>query len=282
MKKAIIPMVLVTDEDRKRGEEYARRRFLYNRYTDEELRDWTKVDLYEALDLDAFKLQQVPEYVIKYAVRMKIVQYHPARNQDRQQAFILIKTAEKIFTNPRYKKLYDSISLDENLPEDREYSLAEFIDVFSPVFERNGAFSEVQPVPGLADDVGVFYKFWHSFKTVRVYDDPYDVFEQRGYARRANAEKNKEIVQKRRQADCLRIMELVKLAYRRDPRIVRAPRAATAEWKENELKSLARFNMLLGKSKDKYSEIAKKLNHLFLTKRTPQEIKAKIESQERK
>lgn len=283
MTNFLLPIDLVTDEDRAKGAEYFKKRFLYNKYTEEELRDWTKVDLYAALDLDGFRYSEIPEYVLKYAIRKKATLYHPLRNGNREVAFILIKQAESLFTIPKYKKLYDSVFLDESIPEDREYTLDEFLDIFSDVFDRNGVFSETRPVPGLADSsVDVFYKFWHSFKSTRVYDDPEDVFEQRGSTRRYNATQKKDILQKRKQADALRIMNLVKLAYKRDPRIKRSPAAPAVEWKDAEIKSLEKFNMLLGKHKDKFAEIAKKLNHLYLSKRTPQEVKAKIETMKKK
>lgn len=279
----LIPIELVTDEDRARGAEYLRRRFLYNRYTEDELRDWTKIDLYEALDLDCFRYCEIPEYVLKHAIRKKATLYHPLRNQNRETAFILIKQAETLLAVPKYRKLYDSVALDESIPEDREYALDEFLETFSDAFERNAVFSEVRPVPGLADSsVDVFYKFWHNFRSTRVYDDPEDVFEQRGSTRRYNATQKKDLLQKRKQADAQRVTGLVKLAYKRDPRITRAKPAPAAEWKDAEVKSLEKFNMLLGKHKDKFAEIAKKLNHLYLSKRTPQEVKDKIEAMKKK
>jgi len=279
----LLQMKLVTDEDRARGTEYLRERFLYNKYTEEELRDWTKIDIYAALDLDCFRYSEIPKYVLKYAIRRKATLYHPLRNQNKETAFILIKQAETLLAVPRYRKLYDSVTLDENIPEDREYTLGEFLEAFSGVFERNAIFSETRPVPGLADStVDVFYKFWHNFKSTRVYDDPEDVFEQRGSTRRYNAAQKKDILQKRKQADALRIMNIVKLAYKRDPRIKRTKVAPTVEWKDAEIKSLEKFNMLLGKHKNKFAEIAKKLNLLHLSKRTPQEVKNKIETMKKK
>ncbi|KAI5180581.1 hypothetical protein PAEPH01_2745, partial [Pancytospora epiphaga] len=82
--------------------------------------------------------------------------------------------------------------------------------------------------------------------------------------------------------DAQRIVDLVKLAYKRDPRIKRVQKSADKPWKDTEISSLQKFNVLLGKHKDKFGEIAKKLNHLFLTKRTPQEVKLKIEDLRKK
>lgn len=275
--RALITLADITDEDRIKEKEYIKSRNLYNRYSESELSDWTKVDLYAALDLDGFRYKEIPEYLLKQAIRRKSTMYHPQRNSGRNVAFILIKNAELIFSTPKYKKLYDSVRLDESLPADREYSLDEFMEVFGPVFERNGIFSDKQPVPELCSAPDVFYRFWNNFKTTRMYEDPEDVFEQRGYNRRHNADMKKDVIQKRRNADAVRIGELVRLAYRRDPRIKRvAP--TTAPWTDAESKSLMKFNMLLGKHKDKYTEIAKKLNHLYNNKRSANEIKMKIES----
>lgn len=269
----------LTREDTENERKYYEGRFLYNRYTEAQLKNWTEIDLYEALDLDGLRYSQIPSGVLKHVIRRKSALYHPIKNGGRNTAFILIQTAESVFSTPKYRKLYDSVVLDESIPEDREYSLDEFFDAFSPVFDRNGYFSEIQPVPRLSESVDVFYKFWNNFKTTRMYEDPEDVFEQRGAERRSNAEKKKDEIKKRKDQDAHRILRLVKLAYSRDPRIRRAPTAASSQWTENELTSLKRFNVLLGKHKDKHSEIAKKLNNLFLTKRTANDVKQKLESQ---
>ncbi|KAI4292003.1 DnaJ-like protein subfamily C member 2 [Pancytospora philotis] len=272
----IITINDLTDADRTRCRVFIQERNLYNKYTEEELRDWTKIDLYEAFDLDALRYEPIPSDVLKHVYKKKLVLYHPQRNRDRESAFLLVKQALTIFSNPKYRKLYDSVFLDESIPAEREYSVDEFLREFAPVFERNGSFSEQQPVPRLGDGVDAFYKFWFNFKSTRVFDDPAEVFGQNGSARRYYADKNKDAITKRKHADARRIDTLVKLAYKCDPRIKKAP-STKASWNEAELKSLQKFGVLLGKHKDKYAEIAKKLNFLYLTKRSPQEVKAKLE-----
>lgn len=277
MNLSIITLDQLTEDEQKAAQAFVRNRNLFVKYTEAELRDWTKIDLYEALDLDGLRYEPIPRSVMTHVMKKKMTLYHPQNNRGKDVAFLLIKQAEKVLMNPRYRKLYDSVYFDESIPEDRAYSLEEFLSVFSEVFERNAVFSEHTPVPEITDNVDVFYKFWFNFKSVRIFDDPADVFGQNSAARRYNADKNKELIAKKKSADARRIADLVKLAYTRDPRIKRAT-VVHAPWKDAELKSLQKFNILLGKHKDKYNEISKKLNHLYLTKRSAQEIKNKIES----
>ena len=273
----LITLAEITEEDRRRGEEYRHARFLYNRYTTQEMSDWTKIDLYAALDLDGLRYSPISDKILKQAMKNKIWMYHPTRNRGRDEAYLLIMTAEKIFSSPAYRQLYDSVTLDESIPEDRPYTLEEFLGTFGPVFRRNGHFSAVQPVPELAGSVDEFYRFWNNFKTTRVYEDPEDVFEQRGCNRRYNLENKKEEIKERRDVDARRIRGLVKLAYQRDPRIKRVSTAAEAAWSEKELQSLKKFAMLMARSKNRYEDIAKKLNGLYLNRRTPLNVQYKLE-----
>lgn len=271
----IIPTAMLTEKDRQRVSEFHRNRNLYNKYTPEELENWLCIDLYEALDLDYYREIDIPEAILTYAVKRKSAVYHPTNNKGKQAAFIIIKKAEDILSNSRFRKLYDSHFLDETIPEDREYSSVEFFDVFSDVFNRNSMFSETKPVPRLEDNPEIFYSFWLNFKTTRVYDDPADVFDVNGSMRRYNADKKKDTIQQKRLKDLQRIQELVKMAIKRDPRTKK--KQASSPWYEAQIKSLKRLDSLFGKAPNKLDVISKKLNELFLTKRPVSEIKEKLE-----
>ncbi|KAM0681764.1 hypothetical protein GINT2_000279 [Glugoides intestinalis] len=281
MQFAIIPVSSLTEADLERRNQYHKRRNLYNKYTLEELENWIKIDLYEALDLDFYRDREIPMDALQYSVKRKSAIYHPTNNRGKQQAFLIIRKAETILTNQKYRKVYDSSFLDESLPEDREYSTEEFFNVFGDVFKRNALFSEIKPMPDLHGDPEIFYKFWMNFKTVRVYDDPADVFDIDGGTRRYNADKNKELMQKKKIKDLQRIQELMKLSIKRDPRIKKKS-LETSPWKDNELQSLAKFDKLFGKVPNKFDAIAKKLNDLFLTKRSAAEVKSKLEQKNKK
>lgn len=278
--RQLIAIADLSERDIRRKAEYHRKRNLYNKYTQEELENWTKVDLYEAIDLEHLRDKEIPLEMLAYCVKRKSAIYHPTKNHGKQQAFLLLSKAQTVLSNPKFRKVYDSLYLDESLPEDREYDLEEFFNVFGDVFDRNGLFSEAKPLPSIRGDLEVFYKFWQSFKTNRVYDEEEDVFDVSGSSRRYAAEKNKEILQNKKLKDLQRIQELVKLAIKRDPRIKKKS-VETAPWDETQLKSLTRFNALFGKTPNKFDVIAKKLNELFLTKRTPNEVKTKIEEQKK-
>ncbi|KAI5148149.1 DnaJ-like protein subfamily C member 2 [Enteropsectra breve] len=282
MKFALIPLDLINEEDKEKRRAYLHSRNLYNKYTLVELKNWEKIDLYEALDLDEFRYISIPTNVLKHVVKKKSTMYHPLNSNDLSEAFLLIKKAEEILSVPKYRKLYDSVFLDESIPDDKEYAIEEFYSSFGPVFIRNGQFSEAQPVPAIKDSPDVFYKFWSNFKTTRVYDDPADVIDQRGSSRKYYADKNKDAIQKKKCSDMHRIQDLVKLAYRRDPRIQRSKPVSTGVWNEEELKTLTKFNILFGKSKNKYADIATKLNNLYVTKRSQSEVKLKLESLKKK
>lgn len=281
MANQLIAIANLTEQDLKIVKEYHSKRNLYNKYTPDELEVWTKVDLYEAIDLEHLRDQEISIDVINHSVKRKSSLYHPTKNHGKQQAFLLLKKAQTVLSNPKFRKVYDSCYLDESIPEDKEYELEEFLDTFDPVFIRNGLFSEFRPVPSIKGDVEHFYKFWQCFKTNRVYDDEQDTFDVSGSSRRYAAEKNKEILQNKKLKDLQRLQELVKLAIKRDPRIKKKS-LESAPWDENQLKSLARFDTLFGKTGNKFEVISKKLNDLFLTKRTPNEIKSKIEGLKKK
>jgi len=272
----LILLESLSENDRRKAGEYIRSRNLYNKYTQDELLDWINVDLYEALGLDSYRYAEIPKSILAFTIQKQLIAYHPSRNKGKNEAFVIIKKAEEIFSNKRNRKMYDSVVFDEDIPEDRGYTPEEYLRAFAPVFERNGYFSEAQPVPKLQDSVDEFYRFWGGFKTTRMYDRPEDYFGQSKSSQKYYAEQNKEAIQRAKCADLQRIQRLVKLAYKHDHRIVR--KEPVNRWKDEEVKSMCKFSMLAGKSKDKYNEIAKKLNSLYLTKRSGSEVKDKLES----
>lgn len=281
MSKMLVRIADLTEHDIEMQKIYHNNRNLYNKYTQEELENWIKVDLYEALDIEHLRDQEIPIDILNHCIKRKSSTYHPTKNRGKQEAFLILKKAQTVLSNPKFRKVYDSCFLDESIPEDREYELEDFLNIFDPVFQRNGLFSEIKPVPSIKDDVETFYKFWQSFKTTRVYDDPDDIFDVNGSSRRFAAEKNKEVLQNKKLKDLVRIQNLVKLAIKRDPRIKKKS-LDSSPWDDNQLKSLTRFDTLFGKTANKYDVIAKKLNDLFLTKRSPAEVKNKIEEQKKK
>lgn len=273
----IITLDSLTKREIQRIKEFVDSRNLYKKYTLEELQNWLKVDLYEALDLDYYRGKAIPVEMIEYSARRKSVMYHPTNNKGLQQGFLIIKKAEKILSNSKFRKVYDSCYLDETIPDDMDYEPQEFFRVFSDCFDRNSIFTDATPVPKLRDDLESFYRFWQSFVSNRVFDSPEDVFDVSGSSRRYAAEKNKKIMEEKRVKEFQRIQELVRRAKKNDPRIPKVNNE-TSPWNEAQLKSLSRFNVLFGKGTNKYEAISKKLNELFLTKRTSSEIKTKLEN----
>ena len=129
------------------------------------------------------------------------------------------------------RRRYDSsLPFDDRIPSEATEDITEknFFEIFAPVFERNARFAKKKPVPQLGkedtnmDDVRKFYKFWDAFETWRDFSsfDEYDVREASDrYERRYMEKENKKVRDKHMKKERLRLIALVDLAYKYDPRI---------------------------------------------------------------
>ena len=210
--------------------------------------EYRKHDLYKVLGLEKRRWLATPEE-IKAAYRRRVVKHHPDKlkqnprrkalnnpNLEDDSFFKLIQKAWQVLTDPGRKADFDSCepTLDESIPEDREYATEEeFISTFAPVFERNARFSKKQPVPtlGTADsprsEVDAFYSFWINIESWRRFEW-LDEDEPAGTDNRADKrwheKKNKAKRDARKKEDNARLIRLVETAMKRDPRMIR--------WKE--------------------------------------------------
>jgi DnaJ homolog subfamily C member 2 len=105
-----------------------------------------------------------------------------------------------------------------------------FYAIFDSVFRRNALFAKRKPVPNIGDEttplehVYKFYKYWDNFETWRDFSsfNEYDVREAADrYERRYMEKENKRITDKHMKKERARIIKLVEMAYKYDPRIKR-------------------------------------------------------------
>lgn len=213
-------------EDFRRKVEYDKQRDICNRYTLEELLDWKNLDLYFILGLDCMRDCDIPFSVLKFVYHKQTMKYHPDASKYPQEALFAVQKSYKILSDPVQRRKYDSIHLDESIPEDREYEAKEFLEVFSKTFLRNAKFSNIQPVPGIGtekspkSEILKFYNFWQSFDSWRSFELLYEEDDAMSRSERRHMEKgNKKSLEKRKKEDILRVKKLVDVAIRRDPRL---------------------------------------------------------------
>ena len=127
------------------------------------------------------------------------------------------------------RRRYDSsLPFDDSIPDADDVTDDKFYDIFEAVFRRNARFAKKKPVPNLGDpstpieQVHKFYKFWDNFDTWREFSQ-YDEYDPREaadrYERRYMEKENKRIRDKHMKKERKRLIELVEVAYKTDPRI---------------------------------------------------------------
>jgi len=193
---------------------------------------WKSQDHYAVLGLSKLRINATEED-IKKAYRKKVLRHHPDKkasdgNTNNDSFFKCIQKAYEIITDPVKRRQFDSVDpeFDESIPT--KCSKENFFEVLTPVFERNARFSNIQPVPSLGDmnstreEVEEFYRFWTNFDSWRSFEyldeedaDSYENREDRRYYER----KNKNARAKHKKEDNQRIINLIDLAVRTDPRL---------------------------------------------------------------
>ncbi|KAK3703147.1 Zuotin [Vermiconidia calcicola] len=203
-----------------------------------EAKDWKTQDHYAVLGLSKYRYKATEDQ-IKRAHRKKVLRHHPDKKaasgkEEGDQFFKCIQRATEILLDPVKRRQYDSVdeAADREPPskKDVQKKAGNFYKLWAPVFESEGRFSKVQPVPKLGDDsstkehVEHFYNFWYNFDSWRTFEyldeDVPDDNENRDQKRHVER-KNNNARKKRKTEDTVRLRKLVDDALAMDERIKR-------------------------------------------------------------
>lgn len=275
-----------SDEIYAKEKKYKEERDICKKYTLEQLKEWRKLDLYFILDLDSFRDKEIPEDVLTFVYKKQIKRYHPDRHGAPQEALFAIQNAYKTLKDPNQRIKFDSYFFDESIPEDRKYKLDEFLEIFGECFERNAKFSINKPVPKIGnkdstrEEISNFYRFWQNFSSWRVFNFLFETdVTMTGYERREEEKRIKNQLDKFKIADNKRIIKLVEIALKRDPRINETKESTVDKrllangWDEEEVECLIKLlkEFKIGE-KNRFDNITKKLNETCNKKRNFKEI----------
>lgn len=163
-------------------------------------------------------------------------QFKSADGKEDRTVFLKIQEAFNVLCNEQKRRTYDSqLPFNEAIPTEEHVQKAlakgphKFFKLFDPVFKRNARFAVTKPVPDLGDmdtpmdQVYKFYDYWIKFESWRDFTgigaehnpDNAGSREEKRYMQKENERLAKKL--KKREMD--RIIELVMLSEKRDPRI---------------------------------------------------------------
>ena len=141
------------------------------------------------------------------------------------------KKAYDILSDPVKRKQFDSVdpTVIDTVPSCKSVSMFdEFKEIFDPIFESQKRFSKKEPVPSIGEadssreDVDNFYRFWSNFESWRSFewnDEDQPSSADNREDKRWFDKKNKAARLKHKNEDNARIIKLVELVMKLDPRI---------------------------------------------------------------
>lgn len=203
----------------------------------------SKFTLYDILGFSGDWGASADVEAIRKAYHKAVLMYHPDKAQfktadgkEDRSVFLKIQEAFNVLTNDQKRRMYDSqLPFDESIPSEEriQKSLAKgpqkFFKLFAPVFQRNARFGVKKPVPDIGDmdtplnDVYKFYEYWVNFESWRDFtgvgaehkpDDAGSREEKRWMMK-----ENERIAKKLKKKEMERLINLVTLAEKYDPRI---------------------------------------------------------------
>ncbi len=180
---------------------------------------------------------------IRKAYHKAVLLYHPDKAQFKTQdgkedrtVFLKIQEAFNVLSNEDKRRAYDSqLPFDESIPSEEKITKGlakgphKFFKLFAPVFQRNARFAVKKPVPDLGDmetplnEVFKFYEYWVKFESWRDFtgvgaehkpDEATSREEKRWMMK-----ENEKISKKLKKKEMERLILLVTLAEKYDPRI---------------------------------------------------------------
>lgn len=181
---------------------------------------------------------------IRKAYHKAVLMYHPDKAQfktpdgkEDRTVFLKIQEAFNVLSNEPKRRAYDSqLPFDENIPSEEKVAKAlakgpqKFLKLFGPVFQRNARFAVKKPVPDIGDmdtpidDVYRFYEYWVNFESWRDFTgvgaehkpDEASSREEKRYMMK----ENERLAKKLKKKEMERLIALVTIAEKNDPRIV--------------------------------------------------------------
>ena len=199
------------------------------------------------LGLSRYRFRATEEQ-IRRAHRKKVLRHHPDKkaaashgSSEGDDAFFkCIQKATEILLDPVKRRQFDSVDegADVEQPSKKYAQKVGWLKAWRPVFESEGRFSKVQPVPKLGDDkstkehVEEFYNFWYNFDSWRSFEyqdeDVPDDNENRDQKRHVER-KNNNARKKKKTEDTARLRTLVDDCMNGDDRIKRFKKEARAD-----------------------------------------------------
>ncbi|SGY20618.1 BQ5605_C016g08106 [Microbotryum silenes-dioicae] len=238
--------------------------YLGNEKEDKEIlqsdpRQWKSQDHYEVLGLQSLRYKATDEQ-IKKAHRRKVLRHHPDKKASagglaNDDSFFKCIAKGKVpkketpepptdtdhstdsrtlameqLSNPEKRRQFDSVdeAIPDDIPEVKETTAENFYELWGPVFEREGRFSKVQPVPSLGNkdtprkEVEALYDFFYNIDSWRSFEyldkDAPEGTDSRD-EKRHQEKKNKAERARKKKEDIARVRELTDRALSLDPRI---------------------------------------------------------------
>lgn len=201
-------------------------------------------NLYDILGFGSELGDTADTEVIKKAYHKAVLLYHPdkaqyktASGKEDRTVFLKIQEAFNVLTDEKKRRAYDSqLPFDESIPKEEKViekmkakGDGKFLKLFDPVFKRNARFASKKPVPELGDintpiiQVNKFYEYWINFESWRDFtgfgceynpDDAGSRDEKRWMQK-----ENKKKEENAKKNEMKRLINLVTLAQKLDPRI---------------------------------------------------------------
>ncbi|KAI9469908.1 MAG: DnaJ domain-containing protein [Benjaminiella poitrasii] len=193
---------------------------------------WKSQDNYAILGLTKLRYKATEEQ-IKKAHRRMVLLHHPDKKADKNDDafFKCIAKAYDTLMNPVTRRQYDSVDfgmayLEEDAPTAK--TEGDFYELWRPVFEREGRFSNKQPAPSLGDanssreEVEGFYDFFYNFDSWRTFEwldkegaEGSDNRDDKRYQEKKNRAQRAQL----KKEDNARLRKLVDACLSVDPRI---------------------------------------------------------------
>lgn len=219
-----------------------------------EAKDWKGQDHYAVLGITKYRWRATEEQ-IKRAHRKKVLKHHPDKKAAKggtedDQFFKCIQKATEVLSDPVKRRQFDSVdeAADVEPPSKKETQKGNFYKLWGRVFEAEGRFSNIQPVPKLGNDksskeeVENFYNFWYNFDSWRSFEyldeDVPDDNENRDQKRHVER-KNQNARRKKKTEDTARLRKLVDDCLALDERIKKFRQAEHAQKNKRRLEKEA-------------------------------------------